>query len=154
PGTPSETGLLEDARAARTYVTSRPDVRSDHLVYFGESLGAAVAVSLALDHPPAALILRSPFTSLEDMARLHYPLLPSGPLLRDRFDSIGRIPRVRCPVLVLAGERDSIVPPEQSRRLYESVSGDKRLVLIAGADHNDFDLLAGRRMMDEIARFL
>jgi fermentation-respiration switch protein FrsA (DUF1100 family) len=154
PGSPSEQGLMADARAARAFVVGRPEVDGARLVFFGESLGAAVAVSLALDHRPAALILRSPFTSLEDMARFHYPFMPTGPLLRDRFDSIGHIGRIECPVLVLAGERDRVVPPEHSRRLYEAARGAKRFVLIPAADHNDFELLAGQQLMDEIEHFL
>jgi fermentation-respiration switch protein FrsA (DUF1100 family) len=73
PGSPSEAGLLRDARAARAYLAGRHDVDPDRLVYFGESLGAAVAVTLAAEQPPAALILRSPFTSLAEVGRLHYP---------------------------------------------------------------------------------
>src|SRR5438445_126322 len=82
------------------------------LVYFGESLGAAVALSLAVEQPPAALVLRSPFTSLADMGRVHYPFVPAGLVLRDRFDSLGQVGRLTCPVLVIAGEQDRIVPPE------------------------------------------
>lgn len=73
PGSPSEQGLLNDARASRAHLASRQDVDARRLVYFRESLGAAVAVALAREQPPAALVLRSPFTSLADMARLHYP---------------------------------------------------------------------------------
>ena len=72
PGSPTEAGLKHDARAARAYVISRPDVDPQRIVYFGESLGTAVAADLAVDHPPAALILRSPFTSLTDVGRHHY----------------------------------------------------------------------------------
>src|SRR5947208_1570730 len=95
PGTPSEMGLLKDARAARAYLARRDDTRLERVMYFGESLGAAVAVGLSAQHPPAALILRSPFTSLADMARVHYPFLPVfDVLLRDRFDSLEQIRRV------------------------------------------------------------
>jgi uncharacterized protein len=154
PGRPSERGLLADALAARAYATTRADVDAARLVYFGESLGAAVAVALAVQHPPAALILRSPFTSLADMGRLHYPLLPTGPLLRDRFDSLRQIGHLACPLLVIAGDRDRIVPQEQSRRLYEAARGPKRFVSIAGADHNDAELLTGRRLVDHVVRFV
>jgi fermentation-respiration switch protein FrsA (DUF1100 family) len=154
PGTPSEAGLLMDARAARAYLIRRRDVDPDRLVYFGESLGAAVAVALAAEQPPAALILRSPFTSLAEMGHLHYPFLPVvGFLLRDRFASIEQIPRVRCPVLIIAGEQDQIVPPAHSRRLYEAAHDPKQFELIPGADHNDLELLAGRRLIDRVVRF-
>jgi len=154
PGNPSERGLVSDARAARAYLESRPDVDSDKIAYFGESLGAAVAVTLAVERAPAALILRSPFTSLSDMGRLHYPFLPTGPLLRDHFDSVGRIGRVAYPVLIVAGERDQIVPLGQSRRLYDAISTTGRLVVVPGADHNDYELLAGEQLIAEIARLL
>jgi fermentation-respiration switch protein FrsA (DUF1100 family) len=155
PGSPSETGLVADARAARAYLAGRAEVDAARITYFGESLGAAVAVALAVETPPAALVLRSPFTSLADMGRLHYPGLPFvDVLLRDRFASIDRIAQVRCPVLVIAGGRDTTVPAEQSRRLYAAAPEPKRFVLIPGADHNDFDLLAGQVMIDEVSRFL
>ena len=87
-GSPDERGLALDARAARRYLLSRPDVDAARLVYFGESLGAAVAVELAAEHPPAALVLRSPFTSMADVGSYHYPILPVRLLLRDRYAAI------------------------------------------------------------------
>jgi uncharacterized protein len=153
PGQPTEPGLVADAHAARQYVSSRADVDPARLVYFGESLGAAVAVALAVEQPPAALVLRSPFTSLADMARLQFPFLPTF-LLRDRFESLNQISRVDCPVLVITGDRDSVVPPAQSRRLYEAASEPKRFVLIAGADHNDYELLAGQQLITEVTQFV
>jgi uncharacterized protein len=150
PGSPSETGLAADARAAREHLLTRPGVRPDRLVYLGESLGAAVAVDLAARHPPAALVLRSPFTSLADVGRLHYPYLPVGALLKDRYDAKARIRDVRCPVVVVAGGADDIVPPAQSRALYDAAAEPKRYVEVPGAGHNDFALLAGDRLVREI----
>jgi uncharacterized protein len=153
-GEPSEEGLAEDARAAYRHVVARKDVDPDRVVYFGESLGAAVAVRLATEHVPRALILRSPFTSLLDAGRYHYPFLPVATILRERYASIDRIADVTCPVLVITPEHDSIVPSAQSRRLYEAAQSSKRLVVIEGADHNDYEVLAGPRMKAEILRFL
>jgi fermentation-respiration switch protein FrsA (DUF1100 family) len=150
PGHPSETGLAADARAARDYLLSRPDVRPGSIVYFGESLGAAVAIGLAVEHPPAALVLRSPFTSLADVGRRHYPYLPVRQLLKDRYDSIGRVGAVRCPLLVLAGGADGIVPARQSRQVYDAAAEPKRYVEIPDAGHNDWDLLAGDRLLREV----
>ena len=142
-GHPTEAGLAADARAARAYLASRGDVDPNRVVYFGESLGAAVALGLALEHPPAALVLRSPFTSMADVGRVHYPWLPVRWLLRDRYPGLERIAQVACPLLVIAGDRDSIVPVEQSRQLYDAASSPKRLVVIGGADHNDEALVGG-----------
>ena len=153
-GVPSERGLSTDGRAARAYVASRPDVDASRLVYFGESLGAAVAVDLASEYPPAALILRSPFTSLSEVGRYHYPFLPVRLLLRDRFPSIDRIRQIDTPLLVIAGDEDRIVPVEQSRRLYDAAPEPKELLIVAGADHNDLELLAGDEMIAAIRRFI
>ena len=154
PGVPSEQGLKKDARAAHEYVVSRADVDRRKLVYFGESLGTAVATDLAVEYPPAALILRSPFSSMTDVGRHHYSLMPVRLLLRDRYDTIGRIARVNAPLLVIGGDRDRIIPIDQTRRVYDAAREPRSLLVIRGADHNDDSLLAGREMMDEVLRFL
>jgi uncharacterized protein len=154
PGRPSEDGLAADARAAQAWLAARPEVDPRRLAYFGESLGAAVALRLAVERPPAALVLRSPFTSLTDVGRLHYPWLPVGLLLADRYPSADRAADLTVPVLVVAGERDRIVPAALSRRLYDAAAEPKRFVLVPGADHNDAALLDGRELVGEILRFL
>ena len=120
PGDPSEDGLAADAHAAQQWLARQPDVDPRRIAYFGESLGAAVAVGLAVQSPPAALVLRSPFTSLPDVGAVHYPWLPVQRLLLDRYPSIDRIASVSAPVLVIAGDRDDIVPMSLSRRLYDA----------------------------------
>ncbi|RWA18011.1 hypothetical protein MELE44368_24440 [Mycolicibacterium elephantis DSM 44368] len=151
-GSPSEDGLAADARAAQEWLAAQPGV--EQIVYFGESLGAAVAVGLAVQRPPAALILRSPFTSLADVAAVHYPWLPMRRVLLDRYPSIDRIASVRAPLLAIAGDSDDIVPEQLSRRLYEAANAPKRYVVVPGAGHNDRALLDGTRMLDAIGGFL
>ena len=152
PGRPTEVGLAKDARAAAAFALEQ--VAPEALVYFGESLGAAVAIELATEVRPAALILRSPFTSLVDVGRDHFPLLPVSMLLKDRYPSDERMGLIQAPVLVIAGDADSTVPLEQSRAIYEAAPDPKQLVVIEGADHNDAALVAGTGMVDEIVRFL
>ena len=154
PGSPSERGLAADSRAAYAYVATRSDVDPSRLVYFGESLGSAVAVGLASDHPPAALILRSPFTSMADIGAHHYPFLPVRLLIRDRFPSIDRVGRIRSPLLVIAGDSDGIVPLAYSRRVYDAAESPKELKVIPGADHNDYELLAGHEMLEAVLEFV
>ena len=89
-----------------------------------------------------------------DVGRLHYPILPVRWLLRDRFSSIDAIARVRTPLLIVAGDRDRIVPLEQSRRLFERAPEPRQLVVIRGADHNDAELLDGRQLIDAVRAFL
>jgi fermentation-respiration switch protein FrsA (DUF1100 family) len=154
PGLPSERGLERDARAALHAVLSRADVDPARVVYFGESLGSGVAVQLAREHSPHALILRSPFTSLADVGRRHYPMLPVGWLLSDRFPSIDRIATIDAPLLVIAGSDDEIVPAEMSEELYHAASEPKWFATIDGAGHNDDALLAGPSVMAAIVKFL
>jgi fermentation-respiration switch protein FrsA (DUF1100 family) len=154
PGLPSEEGLARDARAALAYVGDRPDVDRTRIIFYGESLGTAVAVRLALEFPPAALILRSPFTSLTDLGRHHYPFLPVGWLLRDRYPTADRIAAVTSPVLVVAGDADRIVPLEYSEALYEAAPEPKRLVVVEDAGHNDMALTAGPQLLAAITAWL
>jgi uncharacterized protein len=153
-GRPSEEGLARDARAARAYLTTRDDVDTSRIVYFGESLGAAMALRLATETPPFALVLRSPFTSMTDIGRHHYPFLPVPWLLRDRYPSLERAERLTCPTLVIAGDRDSIIPIEQTMRLYEALAVEKRLVVIAGANHNDESMFTGQELMQAVLAFM
>jgi fermentation-respiration switch protein FrsA (DUF1100 family) len=154
PGRPFEDGLAADARAAQAWLADQQEVDPGRVVYLGESLGAAVAVSLAVERPPAALVLRSPFTSLADVGRVHYPWLPVGLLLIDRYASIDRIGSLQPPLLVIAGDRDDIVPASLSKRLYDAAAEPKRYVLVPGAGHNDAELIDGPTVVGEIVRFL
>ncbi len=156
PGSPSEDGLRTDARAAARALADRPEVDPDRIAYFGESLGAAVCGGLATELPPAALILRSPFPSVLDMARHHYPYLPAvEPMVWDRWPLARQLgEEVRVPLLVVVGERDEIVPAELSRRVYEAAAEPKRWARIPAAHHNDESLLAGEELLAEIDAFL
>jgi fermentation-respiration switch protein FrsA (DUF1100 family) len=89
-----------------------------------------------------------------DVGQRHYPFLPVRLLLRDRFATIDKIGGIRVPLLVIAGERDRIVPIENSRRLYEAAAAPKALLVIPDADHNDHELLAGDNMIRAILHLL
>ena len=154
PGLPSEQGLYRDSRAALKYLLARADVNPARIVYFGESLGAAVAVELAVEFPPAALILRSPFSSMVAVGARHYPFLPVRWLLRDRFPSIDRVSRLTCPILVIAGDADRIIPFDDSELLFDAAPESKQLVVLKGAGHNDEAMYSGAEMYAAIDRFL
>ena len=151
-GRPTEAGLAEDARAVRRYLASRNDVDAGRIVYFGESLGAGVAVGLAVEAPPMALVLRSPFTSLVNVGKLHYPYFPVGLLLRDRYPNLERVAQVKCPIAVIAGGRDTIIPPAQSRAVFDAALEPKSWTLIEGADHNDAALVQGPHLLEAVTR--
>jgi fermentation-respiration switch protein FrsA (DUF1100 family) len=150
PGDPTEAGLALDVRAARQFLVDELRVRPDRLIYYGESLGAAVVTELATEHPGAGLLLRSPFVDLASVASVHYPLLPVRALLKDRFPVAGTIARVRTPTTVVLGTEDTIVPPEQSRAVAAAATGPATVVEVAGANHNDAALLTGRELIDAV----
>ena len=154
-GVPSEAATRADARAALAYLRARPELDPRGIAYYGESLGSAVAVDLAADEPPLALVLNAPFASIRDMARHHYGLL--GPLLglvRTRYDSAARIGEVRAPLLVVHGERDVVVPVEQGRRLFDAANQPKRLLTVPRAGHNDLVGVAGAGYWDAVREVL
>jgi alpha-beta hydrolase superfamily lysophospholipase len=143
PGSPTEDGLASDVRAARSFLVEDAGVPPERLVYFGESLGAAVVTELASEHPPAGMVLRSPFEDLAAVAGVHYPLVPARLLLRDRFPVAEQVARLDVPTIVLYGGADSIVPPEQSRAVADAAARLERVVEVPAADHNDLALLSG-----------
>ncbi|GAA0522778.1 hypothetical protein Ade02nite_82290 [Paractinoplanes deccanensis] len=151
PGSPSEEGLARDVEAARMFLADEVGIPADRLLYFGESLGAAVVTALAAKHPPAGLILRSPFTDLPAAGHEHYPFLPVRLLARDRFPVAEVIARVEAPTLIVYGTADSIVPPRQSLAVARNAAEPAVVVAVEGADHNDASLLNGAQLIDAIA---
>jgi uncharacterized protein len=149
-GKPSEQGTYRDARAALACLLRQPDVDRARVLYLGESLGGAVAIELALAHPPAGLVLLSAFTSVREMARVHYPLIPAA-LVPDAYPSLRLIGGLRSPLLVLHGEDDAIVPVEHGRALLHAAPDPKRSRIVAGVGHNDIVSLEGELLAAEIA---
>lgn len=153
-GRPSEQGTYRDARAALAYLEGRSDVAPERIVFFGRSLGAAVAVELAASRPPLALVLVSPFTSISDMARLTMPVLPLHWLVRNRYDSLAHIGRVNRPLLVLHGDQDETVPLSQGIKLFEAANPPKQFRLLPGTGHNDTYSSGGPAYWDALTEFI
>ncbi len=149
-GTPGEHGTYRDARAALNWLLSRPEVDPARVLYLGESLGGAVALELALAHPPAGLVLLSAFTSVRDMARLHYRVIPTA-IVPDAYPSVRLIANLHAPLLVLHGEDDMVVPVEHARALVDAAPGPKRLRVVPGVGHNDIVSAAGPLLAEAIA---
>jgi fermentation-respiration switch protein FrsA (DUF1100 family) len=131
-GKPGEAGLRTDARTAYEWLRAR--VPADSIVLYGESLGSGVAVGLATERPVGGLILDAPFTSTADVAGHHYWYLPVW-LLRDQYRSIDRIHELRCPLLVIHGDRDGVIPIALGERLFAAAPEPKRFVTLPGVDH-------------------
>jgi uncharacterized protein len=136
-GSPSEAGILADARAARRWLAERAGVKESDIVLMGESLGGGVMVDLAATDGARALVLENTFTSLPDVAAYHYPWLPVKLLMRTRLNSADKIARYHGPLLQAHGDADTIIPFEIGRRLFEAAGEPKEFVVIPGGDHND-----------------
>jgi uncharacterized protein len=150
PGSPSEDGLAADADAAAEALQELgyPPRRT---LYFGESLGSGVVAALQARHPPAGVVLRSPFTDLAEVGAHHYPWLPVGALLRDRFPVMQHLAASDVPVTVIYGDRDSVIPPALSARVADHAPSLVERVVLAGADHNDL-VMFGPRVAEAVER--
>jgi hypothetical protein len=136
-GSPSEEALSADAIEWFDYAKQKLDAK--RIVAFGRSLGSGVAVRLAPARAVDAVILVTPFDSLTNVARHHYPYLPVSWMLKHPFDSLSRAPSIAAPLLCLVAERDEVIPVVHSRRLFDAWQGPKRWVELAGAGHNSTD---------------
>jgi uncharacterized protein len=147
-GRPDEEGTYRDGAAAREALLRQPECDPKRVVYLGESLGGAIALALAVQSPPRALVLQSTFTSLRSVAHHHYPVIPSA-VVPDAYPSIRRIDKLQVPLLVLHGDRDEVVPLSEGRALYEAAPEPKRMHVFEGLGHSDL-VAAG----DEYARVI
>ncbi len=146
PGSPSESGLFDDARAALTFLKAQgiPDSR---VVLFGESLGTGVAVAMAAERPVAAVILRSPYSSIPDVAANAFWYLPARWLVRDRFDSLAKIAASKAPLFVFHGDADALIPIALGRALFDAAPEPKTWLTVRGAGHNDVQTPEAERAM-------
>jgi hypothetical protein len=133
-GRPSEENNVADARLAYRWLRAR-GVMPGEIVLYGESLGTGVAVQVAATEQVRGMILDAPFTSIADVAQRQYPWIWVRPFLRDRYDSIDAIAKIRVPLLVLHGARDRIVPVDLGRALFARANEPKRLVVFPEAGH-------------------
>jgi len=152
-GRPSESGLIEDARAAYAFAAQRyPMAR---LVLWGESLGTGVAVAIAAEKAGeknvARVVLEAPFASAVSVAASVYPFVPVRFLMKDQFRSDLRIRNVTVPVLIVHGDRDTVIPIESGERLYSLIEGPKRFLRIPGAGHEDLGMRAVEAMKAFVA---
>lgn len=134
-GSPGEAALAADALV--WYDRFSP--RAKKIIVFGRSLGSGVAVRLAAERAVDAVVLVTPFDSLVAVGRRHYPFLPVSLLLRHRFDSLALAPKMTAPLLCVVAMRDSIIPPEHAKLLYDAWGGPKRWVPLEEAGHNTVD---------------
>lgn len=136
-GSPSESGLYEDAGAAYRYLTERRKIPKDTIVLYGESLGGAVAIDLAQKTAVQGLITEETFTSIPDMSRLVYPFIPSF-VISTKFDSTDKIKKVRCSKLIIHSIDDEITPFYMGEKLFAEAPPPKKLLKIRGTHNTAF----------------
>jgi fermentation-respiration switch protein FrsA (DUF1100 family) len=153
-GRPSETGCQDTADAALAHLRQRKDVDPEKIVVAGWSLGGAVAIDLASREKVAGVVALSTFTSMSDMARRNFPLLPTSLLLRHRFDNQSKIGRINCPILIGHGRRDTLIPYEMSERLGAAAHVPVMKFTVEAAGHNDFFALGGDQVLQALREFL
>lgn len=152
-GKPGEKGTYMDAEAARRWLIENNRAAPDKIVIMGRSLGGAVAAHLAKTHPPAGLVVESSFTSVPDMAARMYWFFPVRLLSRFDYNTREHIEQVTCPVLVVHGADDEIVPFAHGQALYERANEPKQFLELSGG-HNEGFLRAGEKYTSRLGEFL
>lgn len=135
---PNEQRVYEDAELAWRYLIQQ-QVSAARIVIYGHSIGGAIAINLATDHPDAAgLIVEGSFTSMRAMVKYAkpLPLIPVNWLLTQRFDSLEKVKLLQVPLLLIHGTADDVVPPAMSQTLYEAAPPNKTRILIEGSGHS------------------
>ena len=149
-GSPTEKNLYKDAEAAIKWLNKK-DVSNNQIILYGESLGTGVAVEMANKNDFNSIILESPFTSIENSAKIYYPYLPVKYLLKDRYDSISKINMVKSPIMIMHGEKDDVVPFSMGKKLFEKANSPKHSYFTSEDDHMmEFNL----SLLNEIKNFI
>jgi uncharacterized protein len=157
PGTPNETRVYEDARAALTYLLTQRHLSIHDVIFMGRSIGSGPATQLALEHPDAGgLILESAFTSVPQAAKAIWYLrvFPLSLFIHNRFDNLSKIGSVHVPVFITVGTADTLTPPDMAQALFQHANQPKQLYLVHGADHNGIVMTGGTALESQISAFI
>jgi len=139
---PKESQVYEDGEVAYNYLVKQRQLLPSQILFYGHSMGGAVAIELAIRHPEAAgLIVHNSFTSMVDMVEnnAYMRFFPVRLLLTQRFDSLAKVKSLRMPILFVHGIADSFVPATMSKKLYASSPEYKKILLVPNARHNNGD---------------
>ena len=133
-GSPTENNLYEDAEASIKWLNKK-GVNNNQIILYGESLGSGVAVEIGKENNFNSIILESPFTSIENSAKIYYPYLPVRLLLKDRYDSINKIKMINTPILIMHGKKDDVIPFSMGKELFEKANSPKHSYFTPDDDH-------------------
>lgn len=152
-GKVSEKGTYNDAEAAWRYLIRLKDIAPNEIIIFGRSLGSSIASWLAKQHRPRGLIVESSFTSVPELASDLYPFFPVKLISRFRYDTLGSIAEVRCPLLVIHSRNDEIIPFVHGQKLFEIARDPKQFLEISGT-HNEGFITSGRTYVGGLSAFI
>ena len=145
--------LFRDARAALKWLQEKKHYTSSQTILYGESIGAVPVIELAAEERFKAIILEAPFTSLKELAKKHYGLVPDFLIKDFLLDNESRISQLKSPLFILHGAEDEIVPFEMGKRLFEKAPEPKQFLAIKGAHHNDISVVGGKDFFDQPFQF-
>jgi len=152
-GKPSEAGLYRDAAGAIKWLKSK-GITEKNIILYGESLGTGVAVEVAQNKNYAGIILESPYTSMVNIGKKHYPFFPVRFLLKDKFENYKKITNISVPVLIIHGKIDKIVPFAMGKKMYQLANEPKFFYSQEYGDHMvDYDeklLLALKKFIQSL----
>ncbi len=154
---PSEESVYQDAKTAWDYLVTQRQIQPNNIILYGHSLGGAIAIDLATQHPEAGgLIVDSSFTSIEDVVntRGQFRLFPVELILNQRFESIKKIKLLQMPVLFIHGTDDSVIPISMSKQLYAAAPKPKQLFIVPNAGHNNTAKIAGLKYFETVKKFV
>lgn len=153
PGKPTEEGLYNDARAYMKWLTGEQKISQNRIVLYGESLGTGIATQMALEYADVkALVLEAPYTTMPAVAQKHMFWLPVYWLVRDRYNNIDKIERVKSPLLVMHGQKDGVVPYKHGAKVFQNAKTKKRLESFSEGNHvNLYQFGAGEKVRHFLA---
>ena len=150
-GKVTEEGLYLDANAYVEWLLNSKNLQQKDLIFYGESLGTALALKMAKSYDGAAVVLLAPFSSILDTAKKHYWYLPVDLMLKDTFFNDRLISSVDEPILMIHGDEDRVVPIEYGRKLYNIAPNGTEFVTVAGGNHSNLYKVGA---LNHIERFL
>lgn len=152
-GRPSERGLYRDGVAAWNYLVEKEKIAPERIVLHGHSIGAAVAIEVALQKKVRGLVIESAFTSTKDMAKTMVLFSLFSPVFPANYNNLEKIRRVPFPKLIVHGDRDEIVPFSMGQKLFEAAAAPKFFYPVKDAGHNDVFIVGGGKYFEVFAEF-
>ncbi len=153
-GSPSEKGIYLDGLAAYDFLVIQKNIPPERIALFGRSLGASVAIEIAIKRKIRSLITESAFTSTKGMARTMLLFMPFSFFLPPHYNNLDKISRIHVPKLIIHGEEDEIVPFSMGQKLYEKAQAPKYFYPIKNAGHNDTYVLGGEGYFETLTAFV